>query len=124
MTRKGRLIKSVLLLSLIAFVGAFAMGCGCFKEATAEPPKTAQTPPPPPPPKVEPAKAPVVDCSTCDYIVKKAEAAASVAEAAAKKAELAAQKAEAAAARAEKAAEKAEAAANKAEAIFMKKMKK
>jgi hypothetical protein len=104
-------VKIAGLLAIICFMAAFGMGCTCFTEATAEPPKGVAAPPPPPPPPPPPAS---VKCE-CDT---------SLLAAMVKKAEMAAQRAEDAAARAEKAAEKAEAAANKAEAVFMKKMKK
>jgi hypothetical protein len=104
-----RVIKIAGLLTIVCFLAAFGMGCTCFTEATAEPPKTVAAPPPPPPP---PPAAVKCECDT------------SLLDAMVKKAELAAKRAEDAAARAEKAAEKAEAAANKAEAVFMKKMKK
>lgn len=116
MIRPGKVIKTVVVLSLLSFIGAFGLGCACFKEATAEPPKPA--------PVVQAPPAPAVDYGKIENAAKKAESAASLSEAAAKKAEMAASKAEMAAAKAEKAADKAEAAANKAEAIFMKKMKK
>ncbi|HSO71605.1 MAG TPA: hypothetical protein VLR91_03040 [Thermodesulfobacteriota bacterium] len=106
-----RAIKIVGLLAVICFMAAFGMGCTCFTEATAEPPKVVAAPPPPPPP---PPAPPAAKCE-CDTALL---------DASVKKAEMAAQRAEDAAARAEKAAEKAEAAANKAEAVFMKKMKK
>jgi hypothetical protein len=113
-------IKIAGLLAIVCLMAAFGMGCTCFNEATAEPPKAVAAPPPPPPPVAKSN----CDCSVVEAAAKRAEAAAGLAEAAAKKAEMAAQRAEAAAERAEKAAEKAEAAANKAEAVFMKKMKK
>ena len=107
MIKPQMVVKIAGLLAIICFMAAFGMGCTCFTEATAEPPKVVAAPPPPPPPAS-------VKCE-CDT---------SLLAAMVKKAEMAAQRAEDAAARAEKAAEKAEAAANKAEAVFMKKMKK
>jgi hypothetical protein len=75
-------IKIAGLLAIVCLMAAFGMGCTCFTEATAEPPKVVAAPPPPPPPaKCE------CDDSLVVVVVKKAEAAASLADAAAKKAE-------------------------------------
>jgi hypothetical protein len=121
MIRPGKVIKTVVVLSLLTFIAAFGSGCACFmRDCTAEASKAT----PAPVPVVQAPPAPAVDYDKIENAAKKAESAASLAEAAAKKAEMAAEKAEMAAGKAEKAADKAEAAANKAEAIFMKKMKK
>ena len=57
MIRTKNTLKIVVLLSLLSFLGAFGIGCACFKEATVEapapPPAPApvvKAPPPPPPP--------------------------------------------------------------------------
>ncbi|MBA4394911.1 MAG: hypothetical protein C0407_15270 [Desulfobacca sp.] len=119
MIRPGKVIKTVVVLSLLSFIAAFGSGCACFvRDCTAEASKAVAAPVP------VVQQAPLADYGKIENAAKKAESAASLAEAAAKKAEMAAAKAEMAAGKAEKAADKAEAAANKAEAIFMKKMKK
>ena len=46
MIRPGKVIRTVVVLSLLSFIGAFGIGCACFKEATAEPPKATPAPAP------------------------------------------------------------------------------
>ena len=59
MIRTKNVLKFVVMLSLLSFLGAFGIGCGCFKEATVEAPAPAPAPvvkaPPPPPPPPPPA---------------------------------------------------------------------
>ncbi len=60
MIRTKNVLKIVVMLSLLSFLGAFGIGCGCFIEATVEAPVPAPVPAPVVKAPPAPAPAPVV----------------------------------------------------------------